>query len=54
MMKKADKLFEKGHMSYRSSSVKEETRYSYVVKALTDLIFMGQWCKRCARRTENP
>ena len=38
MMKKADKLFEKGHMSYRSSSVKEETRYSYVVKALTDLI----------------
>ena len=38
MMKKADKLFEKEHMSYRSSSVNEETRYSYVVKALTDLI----------------
>ena len=54
MMKKADKLFEKEHMSYRSSSGNEETRYSYVVKALTDLIFMGQWCKRCARRTENP
>ena len=54
MMKKADKLFEKEHMSYRSSSGNEETRYSYVVKALTDLIFMGQWCKWCARRTENP
>ena len=54
MMKKADKLFEKEHMQYRSSSGNEETRYSYVVKALTDLIFMGQWCKRCARRTENP
>lgn len=38
MMKKADKLFEKEHMSYRSSSGNEETRYSYVVKALTDLI----------------
>ena len=54
MMKRADKLFEKEHISYQSSSVKEETRRSYVVKALTDLIFMGQWCKRCARRTENP
>ena len=39
MMKKADKLFEKGHISYQSSSVNEETRYSYVVKALTDLIY---------------
>lgn len=38
MMKKANKLFEKEHMSYRSSSGNEETRYSYVVKALTDLI----------------
>ena len=38
MMKRADKLFEKEHMSYRSSSGNEETRYSYVVKALTDLI----------------
>lgn len=27
-------------MSYRSSSGNEETRYSYVVKALTDLIFL--------------
>lgn len=39
MMKKADKLFKKEHILYRSSSVKEETRHSYMVKALTDLIF---------------
>lgn len=32
MMKKADKLFEKEHMSYRSSSGNEETRPLGVVE----------------------